>query len=290
MIATSSQSSAAMSPLTGFAEVNGAKLYYEVMGEGPPLVLIHEGIVDRRMWDDQFDVFAQRYRVIRYDVRGFGYSRTDESSTNMPVTYSDHQDLFDLLKFLNVHQAFLLGASNGGRIAIDFTLAYPDRVAALIPMASALGGYEFTDEATEQKDTASDAAVARGDIPQAVELALQLWVDGPQRTADQVDPTVRERVCQITTDLCELPEDKSERQRLDPAAISRLTEIRTPTLVVVGDQDVPDILAIADLLATGIRGAEKVVMAGVAHVPNMEKPEEFNQIVLDFLSKQKVSQ
>ena len=287
---SSPQSSPAMSAITGFAEVNGAKLYYEVMGEGQPLVLIHAGIVDRRMWDDQFGVFAPHYRVIRYDVRGFGYSQTSESSTHMPITYADHQDLYGLLKFLNIDQAFMLGVSNGGRIALDFTLEYPNMVKALIPVAPGLGGYEFTDEATEQKDAEADAAHDQGDIAQAVELTLQLWVDGPQRTADQVDPTVRERVREMTTDLCELPEDKNERQRLEPAAISRLAEIRTPTLVLVGDQDVPDMLAIADLLAAGISGAEKVIMLGVAHLPNMEKPEEFNQIVLDFLSKQRVHQ
>lgn len=278
--------SASMSVTTGFAEVNGAKLYYEVMGEGQPLVMIHAGIADRRMWDDQVNLFAQHYRVIRYDVRGFGYSRTSQSASNTPKTYADHQDLYELLDFLNVDQALLLGVSNGGRVALDFTLVYPQRVRALVLVAPGLGGYEYSDEATEQKDAASDAALARGDITQAIELTLELWVDGPHRTAGQVNPAVRQRVREMMVELCQQPEDRGERQELEPPAISRLAEIRVSTLVLVGDQDVPDMLLIADLVAAGIREARKVVMLGVAHLPNMENPQEFNQYVLDFLSNQ----
>ncbi|NJN99498.1 MAG: alpha/beta fold hydrolase [Anaerolineales bacterium] len=268
--------------ISGFAEVNQAQLYYEVMGAGYPLILIHAGIADRRMWDDQFTFLAQYHRVIRYDVRGFGNSRTVETGG---VTYSDHQDLYSLLKFLGVDRAFLLGVSNGGRIALDFTLAYPSMVQALLPICSALGGYEFTDEATKQKDAAGDAALARGDIAQAVELNLQLWVDGPGRTPEQISPIVRERVREMLTQLCHRSEDTGERQPLDPAAITRLNEIYVPTLVIIGDQDVLDMLTIADLLAAGISRAEKVIMPHVAHLPNLEKPEEFNQIVLDFLNR-----
>ncbi|HXV99717.1 MAG TPA: alpha/beta fold hydrolase, partial [Anaerolineae bacterium] len=105
-------SSPAASSISGFAEVNGAKLYYEVLGEGHPLVLIHAGIADSRMWDDQFSTLAQFYRVIRYDVRGFGHSRTVENPGNVTNTYADHQDLYHLLEFLNVGQAFFLGVSN----------------------------------------------------------------------------------------------------------------------------------------------------------------------------------
>src|ERR1700686_488233 len=92
-------------PETGFVETDGTKLYYEVMGEGLPLVLIHGGYMDRRMWDDQFAVFAQHYRVIRYDVRGFG-------KTELPqVPYTDRQDLYNLLSFLGVEKTYILALS-----------------------------------------------------------------------------------------------------------------------------------------------------------------------------------
>src|SRR5438270_10481819 len=106
-------------PVTGFADVNGSRLYYEMMGEGHPLVLIHGGYMDRRMWDDQFAAFAEHYQVIRYDVRGFG-------KTELPqAPYSDRQDLYDLLQALGVTKTLLLGLSLGGEVAIDFTLEHP---------------------------------------------------------------------------------------------------------------------------------------------------------------------
>src|SRR5579875_658948 len=107
-------------PEAGFAQVNGTQLYYEMLGEGHPLVLIHGGYKDRRKWDDQFHAFAKHYRVIRYDVRGFGKSELP------PAPYADRQDLSDLLNYLGVEKTYLLGLSLGGIIAIDFTLEHPD--------------------------------------------------------------------------------------------------------------------------------------------------------------------
>jgi pimeloyl-ACP methyl ester carboxylesterase len=113
---------------TGFAQVSGAPLYYEIAGAGHPLVLIHEGIADSRMYDDQFGAFAQRYRVIRYDVHGFGRS-------GIPAgPFSGHEALHDLLHVLGVERTYLLGMSMGGGIAIDFTLTYPTMVDALITL------------------------------------------------------------------------------------------------------------------------------------------------------------
>src|SRR5947208_6867645 len=103
----------------GFIEVSGTSLYYEEMGEGHPLVLIHGGYMDRRMWDDQFAIFAEQYRVIRYDVRGFGKSALPT------VPYADRQDLYELLTALGVQSAYLLGLSLGGVIAVDFALEHP---------------------------------------------------------------------------------------------------------------------------------------------------------------------
>jgi pimeloyl-ACP methyl ester carboxylesterase len=134
---------------TGFVETNGTKLYYEMLGEGHPLVLLHGGYMDRRMWDDQFAVFAQSYQVIRYDIRGFGKSALPQ------VPYADRQDLYNLLTFLGVSKVYLLGLSLGGEIALDFTLEYPDMVDALILVGSPVSGYPvelmFTKEQLEQQ-------------------------------------------------------------------------------------------------------------------------------------------
>ena len=135
----------------GFAEIHGTQLYYETLGEGNPLVLIHGGYMDRRMWDDQFHAFAKHYRVIRYDVRGFGKSELP------PVPYADRQDLFDLLNYLGVEKTYLLGLSLGGIIAIDFTLEHPTMVDALILVGSPVPGFPiellYTEEQLEQQFT-----------------------------------------------------------------------------------------------------------------------------------------
>ena len=225
-----------MDSTTGY--FNG--LYYEIAGEGQPLVLIHGGLVNSGLWDDQFEVFAREYRTLRYDVRGFGKSKS-------PTSYfSNQSDMRDLLDDLGIQQAYVLGLSMGGAIAIDFTLAYPDRVAALIPVAAGLGGYHST--VTSPLRDELNAAYERGDKERAVELSLQMWTDGPYRTPDQVDPTVREHIRAMTSHTFDLPDVEPWSQRLEPPAIDRLAEIHVPTLFVVGDQDAEEILKISDLI------------------------------------------
>src|SRR6266849_9189416 len=114
----------AQSRSAGFAEVNGTKLYYEQMGKGRTIVLVHGGLVDSRVWDEQFEEFAKRYRVIRYDLRGFGKSAEPSGS------FSPLEDLRALLGFLKVEQVTVVGGSLGGMIATDFALEYPQTVEA----------------------------------------------------------------------------------------------------------------------------------------------------------------
>ena len=262
---------------TGFADVNNTHLYYEVAGTGHPLVLIHGGLVNRRLWDDQFAVFAQHYKVVRFDIRSLGDSAPITAET---PPYSLEEDLYSLLKFLGIEKTHVLGLSMGGAMAIDFTLMYPEMVDALIPVAMGLSGFEGEEPWTE-----IDEALKRGDVAQAVELTLRMWTDGPLRTPDRVDPDVREKVRVMTTWNFEHPEEENATQprTLEPTAISRLAEIHVPTLIIIGDQDVYDILKIADILEKGIPGARIEVIPGTAHHLNMEKPREFNRIVLDFL-------
>jgi pimeloyl-ACP methyl ester carboxylesterase len=266
-----------------FAEINGIRMHYNVRGTGDPLVLIHSGISDLRLWDEQMDVFAASHRVIRYDVRGYG-------QTPHPAgTFSHHDDLRALLDYLDVSQAAVLGCSIGGAIAIDFTLAYPDRANALIPVASAVNGYdpEESDVAAKEKReelfAEADTAYELGDFQRAADLLARVWMDGPRRESDQIDPQLRARAVEMLLGLFELPEDEGTERPLEPPAASRLAEIKVPTLVVVGDSDVEKIIMAADYLAGGVPGARKVVIPGVAHYPNMERPAEFNRVVLEFL-------
>ena len=176
----------------GFAEVGDARFYYEIAGEGQPLVLVHAGIADGRMWDEQFPVFAQHFRVLRYDRRGFG------KTAMVAGDYSHHRDLYELLKFLQIEQATLVGCSQGAKIAVDFTLEHPDMTDALVLVAPALSGFAYTGDMPRQAEQ-MDLAEEAGDLAQINELEVQIWVDGPHRTPDQVDRKVRERVREMNS-------------------------------------------------------------------------------------------
>src|SRR5947209_2171421 len=267
---------------TGYAELNDTTFYYEVAGEGHPLVLLHGGLVDRRLWDDQFAVFAQHYKVIRFDMRGFGDSGLVKRDTK---PYSQRQDLYALLQFLSIEKTYLIGLSMGGGLAIDFRLEHPEMVDALITVGAGLSGFEFEDKDNPLWVEAQDA-FAKHDIPRAVDVTLKVWTIGPSRSAEQVDAAVLERVRAMTTRNFHRSDDEDapEPLELEPPAISRLSEIHVPTLIIVGDQDVREILIIGDTLEKGIAGAKKVVITGTDHHLNMEKPGEFNRAVLAFLS------
>jgi 3-oxoadipate enol-lactonase len=271
------RSEARMKTDTGFAALEGAQFYYEVAGRGRPLVLVHAGIADARMWDDQFHAFARHFRVMRYDRRGFG-------RTGLPAgEYSHHADLYHLLGFLGIERAILVGCSQGGKTILDFTLEHPSMTEALVLVASALGGHEFRGEQPRQW-AELERADAAGDVERVNELELQIWVDGPSRTPLEVDAKLRERVREMNRIALCAPQHLSREQRLEPPAIRRLHEINAPTLVVTGDLDTPGTLEAASLLAAEIKGAQSVVIEGTAHLPNMERPEEFNQQVLSFLA------
>ncbi len=176
----------------------------------------------------------------------------------------------------------------GGEITLDFALEHPDRVATLVAVACAPSGYQWSAE-MEPKWAAIFAALEQGDFAGTVELELQLWVDGPHRKPDQVDPGVRERVRAMDTAnwraLAEYRHRVQPAPPTAPPAVARLGDINAPTLLVVGDADEPDILAGADLLAARIPLAEIVVIAGGGHMLTMEQPEVFNQTVRAFLSR-----
>lgn len=269
---------------TGYAEINGARLYYEVAGAGQPLALLHAGIADSRMWDDQFAVFAERYKVIRYDYRGFGKSSVP------PGPYVFRDDLLGLLRHLGIARASLIGVSMGGGLAVDFTLEHPEMVTALIPVCAGVSGFEPNPADIAPEELAYweqlEAADKAGDAERLNELEVHLWVDGLRRAPEQVNPAARARVREMNgANIARAAEqEQAQSQPLQPPAVGRLGEIHAPTLVIVGAEDNGMVHAAANRLSTEIPGARKVIMRDTAHVPNMEKPEEFNRIVLDFLA------
>lgn len=263
---------------TGFAEVSGGRLYYEVAGNGHPLVLNHEGIADCRMFDDQFTAFAQHYQTIRYDLRGFG------QSTTPTAPFSFAEDLAELLRWLGVARAHVLGMSLGGTTSINLTLSHPEMVTALVLAGSGLDGFPMPQADHDPIRAEFEAAAAAEDVHRMAELAVRVWVVGTGRSAEQVDPAVRQRVTEMELRNLSRGGDGSLAQGLEPPACGRLDEIRVPALVLIGDRDTPGIQRVAEELAVGIAGARKVVMPDTAHVPNMEQPAAFNRLVLDFLA------
>ncbi|MFL5803821.1 MAG: alpha/beta fold hydrolase [Roseiflexaceae bacterium] len=265
--------------VSGFAEIAGAPVFYEVAGAGHPLLLLHAGVADSRMWDDQWALFAQHYRVIRCDLPGYGQSSIPDRE------FALHEIVAGLLGHLNVERAHVAGASWGGRVALDFALAHPEKVAKLVLVCPSVGG-EKPSAAVERFGEEEEALLERGDLAAATELNLRMWVDGPHRAPGQVDPSVRERVRVMQHHAFTIPTPLgAELIHIDPPAIERLAEVRVPTLVVVGDLDIAEKLAMAERLAAEIPGACQVVIPGAAHMVTMERPEEFNRVILDFLSR-----
>jgi pimeloyl-ACP methyl ester carboxylesterase len=262
-----------------FADVNGAKLHYEVLGKGSPVVLIHAGAMHMGIWNDQMAAFADQYRVIRYDIRGYG------GSSIPPGPYKDHEDLQSLLGYLDEDKACLIGVSFGGGVAINAAIAYPEMVSSLVLVGSNVEGYEFTNSGFEELEQSLNDSYEADNKGLAAEYAAQIWVDGKERTREAVAPEVRARALEMIRHTFELPEGDGQRQAITPEAIHRLDEIVAPTYVIHGEFDRPDIVAIADLLQAGIIDCDRVVIPGTAHFPNMEKPAMFNKIVLDFLAK-----
>ncbi len=266
-----------------FAEVNGINMHYDVQGEGDALLLIHAGIANLSMWDLQMPAFTKHFRVIRHDVRGFG--ETPDPAGN----YTDHEDIHTLLNLLGVERMSIVGISNGGRIGIDVALAFPEMVNKLVVVAPGLGGYSPQPEVEKKLkalgalESKADEAKKRGAFDAAAEITAQIWAYGPGRKPDQVDPEFRKRALAVIRHTVAIPLGDGIGEIVRPPAAGRLNEIKAPTLLIIGDEDVPFMFPVAEALEKGIPNIKRVDMKDTAHLPPMERPEQFNQIVLDFL-------
>jgi pimeloyl-ACP methyl ester carboxylesterase len=256
--------------------INGARIHYEREGKGPPLVFLHAGVADLRMWEPQVAAFARHFDVIRLDQRGFGESELP------PKPWSPVADLVSLLDQLSLEAAHLVGCSMGGALAIDFALENQDRVAKLVLVGSAIGGFTFRPEHAHVFGEAS-AARAAGDITALNEAMMHLFLDGPERRRGYVAEPLRRLFLDMNGRALRVDFEKAPSRDPDPLAVRRLHEIDAPTLVIVGDKDVPTVMEAADLLMNSIPDVRKAVIDDAAHLPNLEHPEEFNRVVLDFL-------
>lgn len=254
-------------------------IYAEVAGVGPELVLVHEGICDCRMWDEQWERYAREFRVLRCDLRGFGQTPLE------PGSFSNARDLVEVLEQHGFENAALMGVSLGGRVVLEVALARPDLVRALVLVAPGLPGHDWSEEMKSAWGE-EEAALVAGDLAEAVEINLRTWVDGPGREPEEVDAAVRERVGEMQLRALELQVpvgDDADEELLVPDLVDRLGEVKAPTLILVGDEDVPDMQAITEWLAREIPGSRRATIANTAHVPSMERPREFDELVLPFL-------
>lgn len=267
---------------TGYLDVVGGRLYYEVAGAGQPLVLLHADVADCRMWDEQFAAFKRQYRVVRLDKRGFG------KTTTTATTFSYRQDVLDLLTHLGIERTAILGLSNGGGQALDFTLDHPERVDALIVVAGGVGGFDFDSgaatEAERQLYEEYEAVEQRHDTAGLIEIGIRMFGDGPGQPEGRMAASAREKLCEMMTNNDRLHPEELKPEPLKPPAIERLSDIRVPTLVILGGLDESVTNAMMNLLAERVAGAEKVVFPDTAHMVNMEQPERFNAVVLEFLA------
>src|SRR5262249_9648148 len=233
-----------------------------------------------RMWDPQIQRFATKFRVVRYDHRGFGKTEFPDE----PFALRD--DLSTVLRHLGVRKAVIVGCSMGGAAAIDFTMEHPQGVAGLVLVVSGVSG--LNDPAQLSADALKYwsellTVIQKGDLDRAREMEAKYWIDGPSRASSEVDPVYRDRALQLHRDNFSVERFTRQEKSLTPPAIGRLREINAPTLAVIGDHDSEDLRKVADRLAAEIVGA-RLVKINAAHLPNLEHPAQFNQLLDEFLT------
>jgi len=264
---------------TGFLDVPGGKLYYEVAGEGEWIVLVHDGNLHSVTWDEQFPLFSKNHKVVRYDRRGYG------KSTYPDKPYSNIEDLAEVFRQFRIDKAVLMGMSAGGGLVMDFALEHPDKVAKMVLVGAVVSGYGY-----------SEHMMTRGG-----NLTPEIRSD-PAKLADFMchrDPytfyegnaEARKKGYDIL--MKNLQNYKADKYRYlrgpKRPALPNLKEIKVPALIIVGEYDIPDCHAHAGAIETGIAGSKRVIINKAGHIVPMEQPAAFNDLVLKFLSENKRS-
>jgi pimeloyl-ACP methyl ester carboxylesterase len=249
-------------------------------GKGQAIVFLHAGVCDKRMWRDQMAAFANRYRVVAYDRRGFG------ETTYQEETFSHMRDLGAVLDALKIERATLVGCSQGGRFAVDFALAHPKRVARLVLVAPAIGGAPQPDDMPEDIEILLEQAEQAEDqkhFDLVNQIEAHLWLDGPRSPEGRVQGSARDLFLRMN--IIPLKGTSPGKDTLATDSFKRLKEIAVPTLVIWGDLDFPHLQERCALLGKRIKGAKSELMPGTAHLPNLEQPKKFNELLERFLGE-----
>jgi len=248
---------------------------------GVPVVLVHAGVADRRMWEPQWASLTARHDVVRLDLRGFG-----DSTARPDGPLSPPGDALAVLEAEGIERCHLVGASYGAGVAVEVALTRPGTAASLL--LAAPGGSLIPGATDDLRSFVAeeDAALDAGDLDAAADANVRWWVDGPGQPTDRVDPEVRDLVGRMQRRAFELTADWDdvEEAEIEPAALDRLATIDVPTLVLVGDLDLDAIRLAADRVARDLPGARTLVWKGAAHLPSLERPDEFRGLLEDWLT------
>ncbi len=262
----------------GYAElkINGARFRSEVRGQGMPLFLMHSGVADSRMWDAQVEFFSKNYKVFRFDFRGYGFS-SDRTSP-----FSHREDVVGLMNALGIDSGILVGCSLGGDVAMSVALEYPEKVKRLILVAPGLDGFEWGGQTNEYLARLEEAWM-KGDQETVTQMTLKKWLSGERREISEISQDI---VCKAKEMMYSVTRNNTQQQTPPSRrTIDHLEEISCPTLLVIGSLDAHELHTIGDILMKRIPNIEKTELQGVAHYPNMERPDDFNRIITDWLYK-----
>ena len=257
---------------------DGATLVGEADGFGLPVVFLHAGCTDRRMWAGQMAALAEAgYHVISYDRRGFGESESPDEA------FSHLADLEAVLDQLSIHAVVLVGASLGGELAINFALEHPERTVGLVLIGTSIGGAPESDipEEAEALNDARAYAEEKRQFTSVARIDAQLWLDGPQSENGRVDGEIRELFIEMDRRALEKPPLTQEEE--PESAFDTVGSIMAPTLLVVGDLDFPHIIDRHEELSDDLENAFSVVLEETAHLPSLERPDLFDPLLLEFL-------
>lgn len=263
--------------MPGYLQIKQTRLYYEIIGQGEPLVLLHAGIADSRMWQPQISLLAGSYQIITLDFRGYG------NTIYKSDPFWHYQDVYSLLKHLKLGSVNILGCSLGGRVAIELALQYPEIINRMILLSPGLRGFEYVDQKTLAWDERLERLITLDERDKVAEMLIDIWVVGLRRKRGDVNQSIRSFVKEMILDNYDAVVDRVEEAEPEFDVISRLSGIKSNTLVVIGEEDLPDMLTISQMITDNIPQAKRLILPAAAHMINLEKAGFLTKIVLDFL-------
>ena len=259
------------------AEINGKQINYETAGRGEAVIFIHGMSLDKRMWDKQWKTFSEKFRVVRYDVRGFG------KSTRVTATHNPVEDLKALMDFLKIDKASLIGHSMGGNIALNFAIKHPERVSKIISVDAIIDGFaNRTPELTQLFKEVIDSTREKG-----WQVAKKIWLRSPLFKLYHADSNSQALIEKIVS---EYHGDHFYNRSWapvygEPSTAASLLQIKAPVLIITGEKEERTLLLGADLLHDKIVSNKKLVLSGSGHFPNLDAPGDFNKACIAFIQE-----